>query len=302
MRLALAIVLTTFVSGSAAHAGGAKAAAPRKTGIKFMVDKVNKDKQVVERVVVEGPLGKTRAGKKKGRKNGTSRELTLQQDLKAANKGMAVNETDAAMPDGDLTLGGRLEEVGSLVSSHNGGTIKRTEYRRKGAYHQGTGVETRVYARGKLRTIRPAGKTIEEPLMLGKGGGVVNPIIVEVATGEPEGEDGEEGQRSWGAMSGTRLDFQPSRPYSVMMFVSAGRAIPLDRELISQVLRTGNAGKGDLVLRSDGEHITVTSNAGGMRSDYRLPHDHVKTFMQATYRSVPRGDELRWVNLGNGLE
>lgn len=290
MRLAATIVLTTFVLYGVAHAGHGSGAQKkprpaRKTGVKFLVDQVNKDGQVVERLIVEGPLGKTRG------KQRQSRELTIEEDLKAANKGKAVEEVAAEMPSGDLTLKGRLASAGSVTSMHNGSTTTRTRLRRTGSGFDPVVVETRVHRAGKMRRIREAGKVIEEPLMLGKGGGVVEPVFVQVPSGE-----GEDGEPRWGGMSGSRLDFQTARPYSVLMFVSAGTSVPIDRDQLNQAVRTGKAGKGDIVIASDGEHVTVTATVSGQRSEYRMPHEQVKSFLASTYRSVPRGDESRWAN------
>src|SRR5690349_24649056 len=123
MRLALTIVLTTSVFSTAAHAhGSGKQKQPRKqkVGVKFVVDRVNKHGQVAERDVVTGPIGRTR-GRAKGKARTKARQLTMEQQVKGMIAGVAVDESSAAMP-AELTLKGRLEEVESFSTTHNGGT------------------------------------------------------------------------------------------------------------------------------------------------------------------------------------
>jgi hypothetical protein len=281
MRLALAIVLTTFVSGAVAHAGGGKQAA-RKAGVKFVVDHVNKQGQVVEREVVTGPIGRSR-GKAKGKQKARARarQLTVDQQVKGMMSGVAVDEVDAAMPT-DLTLKGRLEEVESFSSAHNGGEITRTRLQRKGAEHRGTAVETRVYARGKLRRIRPA-EVLEEPLMRGKGESVTR-----IGSIEQQYDD------QWGEMSGLRLHYQASHPTTIWLM--APTVVLLSRDLVSEAMRTGHAGTRDVRVDNDGEHVTITALGEGGGA-YRMTTEHMAGFLKDTFRSVPRADEGRWTDL-----
>ncbi|HUS67449.1 MAG TPA: hypothetical protein VMZ28_23090 [Kofleriaceae bacterium] len=297
MRLALAIVLTTSVFSTAAHAhGSGKQKQPRKqkAGVKFVVDRVNKHGQVVERDVVTGPIGRTR-GRAKGKARTRARQLTMEQQVKGMIAGVAVDETDAAMPT-ELTLKGRLEEVESVSSTHNGGTTTRTKLRRKGAGHDHTAVETRVYARGKLRRIRPA-EVLEEPQMLGKGGAVNAIGSIEIASG-PADEDGE---RDWSEMSGLGLAYHPSSPFFVVLNDGPYRT-EIPRDLLNEAMTKGLVTRGTTQVANDGEHVTVEVDVAGEQRSYRMPTAHLQGVLRSSYRSVPRGDEGRWLNLDAELD
>lgn len=286
MRRAVAIVLTTLLCGAVAHAGHGsgkrkKEKPARKSGVKFVIDRVNKDQQVVEREVVTGPIGRTR-GRSQGKARARSREVTLDAQARAMAKNVAVEEIDAALPD-SLTLEGRLEEVESVNSVHNGSEVTRTKLRRKGAEHRGTAVETRIYARGKVRTIRPMKGAVAEEQMLGRG----EPVSLVGSISVPSGE-------AWAEMSGISLSYRAHQPTTITLL--SGVAIPLSRDLVAEAMRKGKAGSRDMRLENDGEHLTITLlNGVGGGGAYRMPTAHMAGFLRDTYRSVPRADEARRV-------
>ena len=277
MRLALAIVLTTFVSGNVAHAHGSgkqKQPKKQKVGVKFVVDKVNKHGQVIERDVVTGPIGRTR-GRAKGKARTKARQLSMDQQVKGMIAGVAVDEADAAMPT-ELTLKGRLEEAESFSAAHNGSTTTRTKLRRKGAGHDHTAVETRVYARGKLRRIRPA-EVLEEPQMRGKGGAVNAIGSIEIASG-PADEDGD---RAWSEMSGLGLAYHPSNPFFVVLNDGPYRS-EIPRDLVNEAMTKGLVTRGTTQIANDGEHLTVEVDVAGELRSYRMPTVHMQGVLRST--------------------
>lgn len=274
-----AILLAVLSLSVTAHAGGKQ---KKKQTVRAVIDHTVGG-QVVRRKVVTGPR------RAKGK-----RFVSFERERAAAGKGWSVTDRRAAPPR-DLTLAGRLEEIGARQQT---GGLSIIELTRPGAHHLTGEREIRVYARGRLTKIkklgRVAGSAVSERSVAAGTGQVVRTDLAIEMLQELEG------QSTWQPVQGMAFRYQPDDPYSVHFEVGKGEWV-FGRDLLADALESGASGDGDVHLRTRGELLEIELRSPDGRATLRIERQAAAAFLRQSEASVPRGSESARIDFDGDL-